>query len=75
VVQAEPNFDFQHKPLLIGCKAMEYYGIRQAGKDIDLVIAADDHKRLVAQYPNHIKDLHGDIGVCTFDYGQLKDGA
>lgn len=80
------QFDFEHKPLLIGGKAMEYYGIRKAGKDIDFVIAADDHKRLLAQYPDHIKDIYGDIGVieyefeiwntiCTFDYGSLKVGA
>lgn len=83
---AKLNFKFHHKPLLIGGKAMEYYGIRPAGKDIDLVIAPDDHKRLVIQYPNHVKDLYGDIGVieyefeiwntiCTFDYEQLKAGA
>jgi len=83
---AKLNFDFQDKPLLIGGKAMEYYGIRKAGDDIDFVIAASDHKRLVAQYPDHIKDLFGDIGVieyefeiwntiCTFDYDNLKTGA
>ncbi len=83
---AKLNFHFQNKPLLIGGKAMEYYDIRKAGKDIDFVIATDDHKRLVAQYPEHIKDLYGDIGVieyefeiwntiCTFDYERLKAGA
>ena len=83
---AKLNFNFRHKPLLIGGKAMEYYGIRQAGKDIDFVIDADDHKRLAAQYPDHIKDIYGDIGVieyefeiwntiCTFDYEHLKAGA
>jgi hypothetical protein len=83
---AKLNFSFEHKPLLIGGKAMEYYDIRKAGKDIDFVIAAADHKRLVAQYPDHIKDLYGDIGVieyefeiwntiCTFDYEYLNVGA
>lgn len=80
---AKLKFKFKHKPLLIGGKAMEYYGIRRAGKDIDFVIAADDHRRLAAQYPDHIKDAYGDIGVieyefeiwntiCTFDYEHLK---
>ena len=32
------NYQFQYKPLLIGGKAMEYYGLRKAGADIDLVI-------------------------------------
>lgn len=83
---AKLNFSFRHKPLLIGGKAMEYYGIRKAGKDIDFVVAADDHKRLVAQYPDHVKDLYGDIGVieyefeiwntiCTFDYEHLNTDA
>lgn len=83
---AKLKFNFHHKPLLIGGKAMEYYDLRKAGSDIDFVIAADDHKRLVAQYPDHIKDLYGDIGVieyefeiwntiCTFDYENLKAGA
>lgn len=83
---AKLNFVFQQKPLLIGGKAMEYYGIRKAGNDIDFVVAADDHKRLAQQYPDHIRDLYGDIGVieyefeiwntiCTFDYDYLKQGA
>ncbi len=80
------NFTFRHKPLLIGGKAMEYYDIRKAGADIDFVVAPDDHKRLVAQYPDHIKDLYGDVGVieyefeiwntiCRFDYDNLGEGA
>jgi len=83
---AKLHFEFNHKPLLIGGKAMEYYDIRQAGRDIDFVIARDDHERLVAQYPDHIKDVYGDIGVieyefeiwntiCTFDYEALRLGA
>jgi hypothetical protein len=83
---AKLQFTFRHKPLLIGGKAMEYYGIRKAGADIDFVIAADDHRQLVAQYPAHVRDIYGDIGVieyefeiwntiCTFDYDKLKAGA
>jgi len=77
------DFNFSHKPLLIGGKAMEYYGLRKAGLDIDLVIHNDDHKILKEIYPNNIKDLYGDIGICeygfeiwnqicTFDYEYLK---
>lgn len=80
------NFNFTSKPLLIGGKAMEYYGLRKTGADIDLVIPCHDHKRLVEKYPDHVKDIYGDIGVCvfgfeiwnqicTFDYGYLKAGA
>jgi hypothetical protein len=62
------DFDFNLKPLLIGGKAMEYYHLRKAGGDIDLVISRPDHKRLVKKYPDHVKDLCGDIGVCEYDF-------
>jgi hypothetical protein len=61
-------YPFLDKPLLIGGKAMEYYGLRKAGADIDLVISLRDHANLVRQYPHHIKDLCGDIGVCEFEF-------
>lgn len=64
----ELNYAFQDKPLVIGGNAMEYYGLRKAGADIDLVISARDHENLRQQYPNHIKELHGDLGVCEFDF-------
>jgi hypothetical protein len=59
---------FIHKPLLIGGKAMEYYSLRKAGDDIDLVVHNDDHKILISKYPNNVKDLYGDIGICEFGY-------
>jgi hypothetical protein len=80
------EYKFKNKPLLIGGKAMEYYGLRKAGLDIDLVIHNDDHKTLKEKYPNNVKDLYGDIGICeygfemwnqicTFDYDYLRDNA
>ena len=42
-------YPFREKPLLIGGKAMEYYGLRKAGDDIDLVISVADHTRLAKQ--------------------------
>jgi hypothetical protein len=82
----ELAYQFHDKPLLIGGMAMEYYGLRKAGADIDLVVSSVDHARLRHQYPHHIKDLYGDIGVCEFgfeiwnqicryDYEELKIGA
>ena len=79
-------YHFQDKPLLIGGVAMEYYGLRQAGADIDLVISLCDHENLKLKYPHNIKDLYGDIGICEFDfeiwnqicryrYDELKPGA
>lgn len=80
------NYQFRDKPLLIGGKAMEYYGLRKSGADIDLVISARDHENLRRQYPDHIKDLYGDLGICEcdfeiwnqicrYDYKELKEGA
>jgi len=77
------EYNFLQKPLVIGGKAMEYYDLRKAGLDIDLVIHNEDHKILKDKYPNNIKDLYGDIGICeygfeiwnqicTFDYEYLK---
>jgi len=65
---------------------MEFYNLRKAGADIDLVIHYEDHFKLKKQYPDHIKDLHGDIGICEygfeiwnqicmFDYNYLKENA
>ena len=65
---------------------MEYYGLRKAGSDIDFVIHTEDHSNLKLKYPDNIKDLHGDIGicefgfemwnqVCTFDYEYLSNNA
>ncbi len=62
------SYQFHDKPLLIGGKAMEYYGLRKAGADIDLVISLRDHTNLKHQYSHHIKDLYGDIGICEFEF-------
>lgn len=82
----ELKFTFSSKPLLIGGGAMEFYGLRKAGDDIDWVISHSDHARLSLKYPDHLKDVHGDRGVCefgfeiwnqicTFDYDNLRQGA
>jgi hypothetical protein len=80
------NYSFIHKPLLVGGKSMEYYGLRKAGADIDLILHLEDHENLKLRYPDHVKDLYGDIGVCefgfemwnhicNFDYGYLGEKA
>lgn len=83
---AKLQYAFQAKPLLIGGKAMEYYSLRPAGADIDFVITDEDYTALAQQYPDHRKDLWGDLGVCVaefeiwrticlFDYTYLSAGA
>jgi hypothetical protein len=62
------NFEFASKPLLIGGWAMEYYGLRKSGDDIDFVITAADYERLSQKYPDHLKNLGGDLGVCVYEF-------
>lgn len=62
------GFTFTSKPLLIGGMAMEYYDLRPSGADIDFVITPEDYARLAAQYPDHLKDLWGDLGVCIYEF-------
>ena len=54
---------FSSKPILIGGMAMEYYGMRKSGADIDLVITDADYQMLADKYPDCRKDLWGDLGV------------
>jgi hypothetical protein len=62
------NYKFKKKPLLVGGKAMEYYGLRKAGEDIDFIVTKEDYNKLAKQYPNNLKDIFGDKGVCVFNY-------
>ena len=62
------DFTFSMPPLLIGGKAMEYYDLRPAGADIDFVVTQDDYLRLRAQYPQCLKEIWGDLGVCPFEF-------
>ena len=62
------GFEFTSKPLLIGGKAMEYYGLRKAGADIDFVITVEDYERLARMYPDNLKEIGGDLGVCVFEF-------
>jgi len=56
---------FAQKPILIGGMAMEYYGLRKAGADIDLIVTDGDYHSLAAQNPDGRKDIWGDLGVVT----------
>lgn len=62
------GISFSKKPLLIGGKAMEYYGLRKAGADIDLVVAEPDYKALARLYPGDLKEIWGDKGVCVYGF-------
>lgn len=62
------KLNFLSKPILIGGLAMEYYGIRKAGSDIDLIIQNADYELLAKQYPHNRKDLYGDLGVVINEF-------
>jgi hypothetical protein len=47
---------------------MESYDLRHAGNDIDFIVAAPDYEHLANQYPDYLKDLWGDLGVCVFGF-------
>lgn len=57
------NLSFMEKPILIGGMAMEYYEMRKAGADIDLIVTDDDYQTIARKYPNERKDLYGDLGM------------
>ncbi len=62
------NYTFRKKPLLVGGKAMEYYGLRPSGADIDFIADQEDVFNLIKLYPERVKDLWGDLGVCPFEF-------
>lgn len=47
---------------------MEYYGLRKSGKDIDLIADELDVVALIKMYPDRVKDLYADLGVCPFEF-------
>lgn len=62
------NYSFIQKPILVGGKAMEYYGLRKSGEDTDLIASVEDVANLIKIYPTRLKDLGGDLGVCPFEF-------
>lgn len=66
------NYKFHSKPLLVGGLAMEYYGLRKAGADIDFIITLEDYEALANLYPEYKKDLFGDLGVAVHEFELWK---
>lgn len=80
------DYAFKKKPLLFGGHAMQYYGLRHAGSDIDFIADKEDVVNLISLYPTRVKDIYGDLGVCPqefeiwktvhyFDYDFYRVGA
>lgn len=66
------NHAFHSRPLLVGGLAMEYYGLRKAGADIDFIITTQDYEALAKLYPENRKDLFGDLGVAVHEFELWK---
>ena len=62
------NYKFLKKPIVVGGMAMEYYGLRKSGKDIDLIATEEDVINLIKMYPDRVKDLYSDLGVCPLEF-------
>ena len=62
------DYKFLTKPLLVGGKAMEFYGLRKSGKDIDLIVTTEDYLGLVKRYPSNKRDLGSDLGITIYDF-------
>lgn len=62
------GIDFSSKPLIIGGLAMEHYGMRKAGNDVDFIISNEDYKKLASKYPDNRKDKWGDLGISIEKY-------
>ena len=56
------GFEFLDKPVIVGGFAMEYYGLRKHGDDIDFIVSDRDYQRLKVRFPNNRKDVWGDFG-------------
>jgi hypothetical protein len=57
------GYDFLDQPVIVGGLAMEYYGLRKHGDDVDFIVTDRDYQRLKVKFPNNRKDVWGDFGI------------
>lgn len=80
------GYEFLDKPIIVGGLAMEYYGLRKHGDDIDFIITERDYQRLKVKFPDNRKDVWGDFGLLVngfelfrsiykFDHAHYSHGA
>ena len=62
------DIEFESKPIIVGGMAMEYYGLRKHGDDIDFIVSDQDYLALEARYRTCRKDMWGDFGVRIKEY-------
>lgn len=66
------GISFSSKPLVVGGLAMEYYGLRKCGDDIDLIISNNDYQIIATKYPEYKIDTWGDLGIRLNGYELLR---
>jgi hypothetical protein len=80
------GYEFLDKPVIVGGLAMEYYGLRRHGDDIDFIVTDRDYQRLKIKFPENRKDVWGDFGLLVdgfelfrsifkFDHDHYSQGA
>lgn len=80
------GYEFLDKPVIVGGLAMEYYGLRKHGDDIDFIVTDRDYQRLKVKFPDNRKDVWGDFGILVngfelfrsiykFDHAHYSQGA
>ena len=80
------GYEFLDKPVIVGGLAMEYYGLRRHGDDVDFIITDRDYQRLKVKFPDNRKDVWGDFGILVhgfelfrsiyrFDHAHYASGA
>jgi hypothetical protein len=80
------GYEFLDKPVIVGGLAMEFYGLRRHGDDIDFIVTDRDYQRLKVGFPDRRKDVWGDFGflingfelfrsIFKFDHAHYSQGA
>jgi len=59
---------FSTKPTVMGGLAMEYYGLRKRGADIDMLISNEDYLAFAQAFPQSKIDRWGDLGLSIGPY-------
>lgn len=63
---------FEFKPIIVGGMAMEYYGLRKKGDDIDFIVSNEDYQTLAKKFPQQRKDMWADLGVKVNNYEMFR---
>jgi hypothetical protein len=66
------GYEFLDKPVIVGGLAMEYYGLRKHGDDIDFIVTDRDYQRLKVKFPNNRKDVWGHFGILGNGFELLR---